>query len=277
MSGKDVQVQKEFKCASKGTLLYLPVITNEGVAYSFAALFEMFSESEGPPLCKVKKEPITFFPGVCAALHHHLWDTYGEMRKRRGEDDKIMQKYNLSLPVFDNKPEEEGEEGFLEEMLCAVSGEIAFEPCSLSSGTIVSLCEVPEGGFQKDPNRLIACALHNQVPKKSPALEAMIRGRFPDEYRQRGREVPSYTTKEPTVRKPVPNEYVHIGLGCDGCGMWPIRGKAYYDPKCPQEVGFHLCEGCYIFGYQKRVLTGRFNQVHIPLTPMEEMPDFGFL
>ncbi|CAE7361692.1 unnamed protein product [Symbiodinium sp. CCMP2592] len=47
-------------------------------------------------------------------------------------------------------PEEEGDEGFMEEFLCAVSGELAYEPCCLSSGTLVSVRNIPTGGFTKD-------------------------------------------------------------------------------------------------------------------------------
>ena len=38
--------------------------------------------------------------------------------------------------------------------------------------------------------------------------------------------------------------YVHFGVGCDGCGEYPISGRAYRCTECPEEIGFDLCEAC---------------------------------
>merc|ERR1712137_1318033 len=102
----------------------------------------------------------------------------------------MQEKFGFPLPGVSEAPEEDGDGGFLEEFQCAVSRELAYEPCCLSSGTIVSAYCIPEKGFVKDPDRLTACALHNQAPKKSAALEFVIKDKFPQEYAQRAMTLP---------------------------------------------------------------------------------------
>merc|ERR1719436_1302286 len=112
------------------------------------------------------------------------------MRDRRRQDEaELKEQYDLEMPGIFDEPDEDGDDGFLEEFECVVSQELAYEPCALSSGSIVSAYCVPEVGFKKDPNRLVACALHNQAPKPSAALELMIKEKFPREYAARGNEI----------------------------------------------------------------------------------------
>jgi len=278
-------IPKEFRCAATGKALYMPVITTEGVAYSYAALFEMFMTAQGLPLCKATEEPIRFFPGVCLPLHHFMMSEFRtSMRGRKQQDEADMfEKFGLSMPNVSEAPDDEGDEGVLEEFQCVVSGELAYEPCALSSGSIVSAYCVPEGGFKKDPDRLVACALHGQAPRKCLALEAMIKAKFPKEYAQRANELAKqgvqttgkYATG--TYNQFEPDSYIFWGIGCDGCGLWPIVGKAWYDADCPDKVGFHLCDPCYKFGYHRRVITGKFNQNHMPKHTMKEMPENEFM
>lgn len=50
-------------------------------------------------------------------------------------------------------------------------------------------------------------------------------------------------------------------MGCDSCGLYPIKGRRYKCQDCPDKVGFDLCGKCYDRGLH---ITGRFNQQHIP-------------
>lgn len=214
----------------------------------------------------VAGEPTAFFPYVCVALHH-----YSDLKGRKSIEESILARYGMNVPMVTESPEEEGDEGFMEEFSCAVSGELAYEPCCLSSGTIVSARNIPRGGFKKDPNRLIACALHGQAPKPSKVLALMIRTKFPSEYK--AAETKANSSGVEMIQQPVFREFavdaqVHFGLGCDGCGLWPIRGPAYEDVDIRSSVGFHVCEPCYQLGYQKRCLGGRFNQGHMPMNTM---------
>jgi len=78
--------------------------------------------------------------------------------------------------------------------------------------------------------------------------------------------------------------YVHFGVGCDGCGVYPISGRRYKCQDCSEEVGFDLCGDCYEDGIHKRTVAdseggdvaaaGRFNQQHRPNHMMKEIePD----
>ncbi|CAE8638565.1 unnamed protein product [Polarella glacialis] len=267
-------VPQDFCCAATGQPLYLPVITTHGVAYSYSALLDMFMKAQGVPTCKVTQEPILFMPAVCLPLHHFLMAEYKTALKSRKqvEEFEMMDKFGLKAPQVKDTPDEDGDAGFLEEFQCVVSGALAYEPCALSSGSIVSSHCVPEGGFQKDPDRLVACALHGQAPRKSACLEAMIRAKFPAEYKEREMAVSAGSSRrssdQAVCRDFDAQEHVHFGLGCDGCGLWPIRGKAWEDADCKEKVGFHLCDACYTRGYHKRVIGGRFNQGHMPKNRM---------
>ncbi|KAJ6414634.1 hypothetical protein OIU84_003602 [Salix udensis] len=54
---------------------------------------------------------------------------------------------------------------------------------------------------------------------------------------------------------------VHIGVGCDSCGMIPIIGKRYKCKDCSEEIGFDVCESCH---NNPSEVSGRFNQQHKP-------------
>ncbi|XP_050207061.1 E3 ubiquitin-protein ligase PRT1 [Mercurialis annua] len=54
---------------------------------------------------------------------------------------------------------------------------------------------------------------------------------------------------------------IHIGVGCDFCGMYPVTGDRYRCKDCVEEIGFDLCEDCYNTRSKR---PGRFNQKHTP-------------
>ncbi|KAK7395373.1 hypothetical protein VNO78_15925 [Psophocarpus tetragonolobus] len=56
-----------------------------------------------------------------------------------------------------------------------------------------------------------------------------------------------------------PDSKVHIGVGCDFCGMFPIIGDRYRCIDCKEKMGFDLCGDCYA---SRSKLPGRFNQQH---------------
>lgn len=284
MAPKDV-VPEEFRCAATGKPLYMPVVTLQGVAYSYAALMEMFTKARGLPVCKVTGESIPFFPNVCPALHHFLLEEYrGVMRGRRQQDEAdLLEQFGLQMPAVPDAPEEEGDAGLLEELQCVVSHDLVYQPCVLSSGSVVSAHCVPEGGFQKDPDRLVATALHGQAPRRCPALESVLQARFPQVYEERGARVAAELGGQPAARHAsgtwagYPADALAFwGLGCDGCGIWPIRGSAWSDIDCQDRVGFHLCGDCHKFGYHKRVITGKFNQNRMPKNRMVQMSESEF-
>lgn len=96
---------------------------------------------------------------------------------------------------------------------------------------------------------------------------------------------PSSKAAEDEAPPPPPSSddtYVHFGVGCDGCGIYPIVGRRYKCLDCSEEVGFDLCGDCHDDGVHKRDVassdnnnaaagTGRFNQRHLPGHRMEEV------
>ena len=66
--------------------------------------------------------------------------------------------------------------------------------------------------------------------------------------------------------------YVHFGVGCDGCGVFPIVGRRFCCADCSEAIGYDLCDRCYDTGLHKREApSGRFNQAHKPEHRMEEI------
>ncbi|MCO5550281.1 hypothetical protein L7F22_003763 [Adiantum nelumboides] len=40
--------------------------------------------------------------------------------------------------------------------------------------------------------------------------------------------------------------FLHVGVGCDGCGMFPIITRnRYHCVECEEQVGYDLCQSCY--------------------------------
>ena len=97
--------------------------------------------------------------------------------------------------------------------------------------------------------------------------------------------------------------YTHFGVGCDGCGVYPIRGARWKCLDCPEEIGFDLCGfcqeaavedgggdgtgsggdsggggcgggcgGCGGGGSPSTTVAGRFGQVHTSAHRMVEQP-----
>ena len=88
-----------------------------------------------------------------------------------------------------------------------------------------------------------------------------------------------------TIPRPDPDTFVHVAVGCDACGVYPIRGRRFRCVDCPERMGFDLCGACHgmvqsRFDHDERhndFIAGRFNQRHRPGHRMKEVvpvPDF---
>ena len=66
-----------------------------------------------------------------------------------------------------------------------------------------------------------------------------------------------------------PDNFVHYGRGCDGCGVYPVVGRCYRCVDCPASIGFDLCRRCMESTHS---FSGRFNQNHTSEHRMEEVP-----
>jgi hypothetical protein len=45
-----------------------------------------------------------------------------------------------------------------------------------------------------------------------------------------------------------PAAFCHYGVGCDSCGVYPIRGRRWRCADCPEAIGFDLCGMCVVLG-----------------------------
>jgi hypothetical protein len=80
--------------------------------------------------------------------------------------------------------------------------------------------------------------------------------------------------KENMKRTLLSNEkphFVHHGVGCDGCGVFPIIGRRYWCNDCSEAIGFDLFGDCYDAGVHHRSEVGRFNQEHQPSHKLSEI------
>ena len=72
---------------------------------------------------------------------------------------------------------------------------------------------------------------------------------------------------------PDPTDFTHFGVGCDVCGVYPIRGRRFKCLDCPEAIGFDLCDACHLNAIADAdaadasvgdIIRGRFNQTHRP-------------
>uniref|UniRef100_A0A7N0RBL1 E3 ubiquitin-protein ligase PRT1 n=1 Tax=Kalanchoe fedtschenkoi TaxID=63787 RepID=A0A7N0RBL1_KALFE len=119
----------------------------------------------------------------------------------------------------------------------------------------------------------------NGLPKICLVLDNLIAEQFPELHAERRESLlkqddnekggSSNTASQTSQRTTKTDDYalwwtgrgpkVHIGVGCDYCGMSPIIGERYKCLDCTEKIGFDLCETCYL---RSSILPGRFNQQH---------------
>uniref|UniRef100_A0A0E0CNK0 RING-type domain-containing protein n=1 Tax=Oryza meridionalis TaxID=40149 RepID=A0A0E0CNK0_9ORYZ len=176
----------------------------------------------------------------------------------------------------------------LEDVSCALCKELLYQPAVLNCGHVYCmscLSSLDDGALKCQ----VCGGLHpGDFPNVCLDLDHFIEDYFPAEYdlrrekikllkgecnqgsssgtscRKEGRGRP--TNKENRAHQDDDLSDVHIGVGCDSCGMYPIRGKRYKCKDCTELIGFDLCEECY---NTKSKLPGRFNQHHTPDHRME--------
>ena len=79
--------------------------------------------------------------------------------------------------------------------------------------------------------------------------------------------------------RPNPETFVHVAVGCDACGVYPIKGRRFRCIDCPERMGFDLCGACHGLvearfverGPMLGAIEGRFNQQHRPGHRMREV------
>ncbi|KAA8548427.1 hypothetical protein F0562_000111 [Nyssa sinensis] len=174
----------------------------------------------------------------------------------------------------------------INDLLCAICKKLLCRPVVLNCGhAYCEACIINPG------NEICRCQICHSVhpngfPKVCLVIENFLEEQFSEEYIARKEAVlkqadsqygssskcstqaQQHAAKSSSIPTDVYSSWlsgqgpnVHIGVGCDYCGMCPIVGERYKCKDCVEQIGFDLCEGCY---NSSSKLPGRFNQQHTP-------------
>ncbi|KAJ0970435.1 hypothetical protein J5N97_023312 [Dioscorea zingiberensis] len=173
-----------------------------------------------------------------------------------------------------------------DDVICPICKKLLFQPVVLNCGHVY--CDSCLSGLVDGPLKCEVC--HSLHPKGFRNvcldLDHFLEEQFPIDYMTRrdsvqlkkaqgpkGEASSSVSqAEEPKVGKSGKSKYnefffdgdsanVHVGVGCDSCGMYPIIGNRYRCKDCKEKIGYDLCETCYSSSSE---LAGRFNQQHRP-------------
>ncbi|XP_011034489.1 PREDICTED: E3 ubiquitin-protein ligase PRT1-like isoform X2 [Populus euphratica] len=157
------------------------------------------------------------------------------------------------------------------DLLCAECKKLLFRPVVLNCGHVY--CEsCITNPMQGIPRCQFCQSSHpNGFPGVCFVLENFLEEHFSEIYAGR-REGSTQAQQLAPRSSPVPSKVyspwifgngpkVHIGVGCDSCGMLQIIGERYKCKDCWEEIGFDVCEACH---NNPSYIPGRFNQQHEP-------------
>ncbi|ESW12588.1 hypothetical protein PHAVU_008G125500 [Phaseolus vulgaris] len=163
------------------------------------------------------------------------------------------------------------------DVTCTMCKQMLFRPVVLNCGHVYcQTCVV--NNTDDDTLRCRVCQSPHprRFPKVCLELDHFLEEQLPEEYRQRRDAIELKQIKVKLETTPScsldkgnkgenkdwwsdPDSKVHIGVGCDFCGMFPIIGDRYRCADCTEKMGFDLCGDCYA---TRSKLPGRFNQQH---------------
>ncbi|KAJ7961512.1 E3 ubiquitin-protein ligase PRT1 [Quillaja saponaria] len=177
-----------------------------------------------------------------------------------------------------NEHNGQGKEISVANLLCTACKQLLFRPVVLNCGHV--FCD---GCIMKRADEMLRCQVCQSpylrgFPKVCLELDNFLKDQFPEEYALRRDAVQLKTIK---VKHEIPStcsrdngkqgeklawwsehrSKIHINVGCDFCGMYPIIGDRYRCKDCVEKIGFDLCGDCYNTCSK---LPGRFNQQHTP-------------
>ncbi|ESQ37129.1 hypothetical protein EUTSA_v100025931mg [Eutrema salsugineum] len=186
-----------------------------------------------------------------------------------------------------------------DDLLCSACKELLVRPVVLNCGHVY--CEGCVVDMAEESEKIKCQECHVCDPRGFPkvclVLEQLLVENFPEEYNSRRSgiqktlahnskgNVQSYHKEGTSLSDnnndnglpwwPNPGSNVHIGAGCDSCGVYPIIGDRYRCKDCKEEIGYDLCKECY---ETPSKVPGRFNQQHTPEHRLElaEVPQFRF-
>ncbi|KAK8462648.1 hypothetical protein SEVIR_1G242900v4 [Setaria viridis] len=203
----------------------------------------------------------------------------GNDADNRNEDSKTRppQEVSLNGSVVDDHSKKIK----LEDVSCPLCKEMLYQPAVLNCGHVYCVSCLPS--LTEEALKCDVCgSLHpGCFPNVCLDLDHFLEEYFPAEYESRGQKVQSKkgqcnregsssgtSSAKGSSRAQHDDDLlnIHIGVGCDSCGEYPIHGKRYKCKDCTELIGFDLCGACYESSLK---LPGRFNQQHTPDHRME--------
>ncbi|XP_017608301.1 E3 ubiquitin-protein ligase PRT1-like [Gossypium arboreum] len=183
-----------------------------------------------------------------------------------------------------NEFEHKDQKVAIADLLCAACKRLLLRPVVLNCGHVYC-----ESCFLIPKDEILMCQVckslqPNGFPSVCLILEQFLEEHFPEEYTERQRtllkehscSIQAQRDAKRSAASMSMDFYsswflgngpkVHIGVGCDYCGMTPIIGERYRCKDCVEKIGFDLCESCY---KAPAKIPGRFNQQHKPEHQLE--------
>uniref|UniRef100_R7WF72 Uncharacterized protein n=1 Tax=Aegilops tauschii TaxID=37682 RepID=R7WF72_AEGTA len=288
-AGFDDLEDPRFQCCVCLELLYKPVVIGK------VLLFMMIKNQCGVFLniiwlllvqhvviCHVSEQERsvdTFSPQIIEFLNSK--NNNGENGKDWGnklEDGKTGPPGEVS--VDDSTMNEHSMKIKLDDVSCPICKELLYQPTVLNCGHVYCISCLPSVGDEALKCQVCGGLHPGDFPNVCLDLDHFLEEYFPAEYESRrkklqlensqcnpeGSSSSTSCKKGAFVQKTLDLSNVHIGVGCDSCGVYPIRGKRYKCKDCTEAIGFDLCGECYD---STSKLPGRFNQQHTPDHRME--------
>jgi len=268
--------KEDLLCPICQDLLVKPVVNACGHSFCFWCTHRAMDPlaRSSCPLCRAELE---HFPLPCAPLYHiatRFFDEVTERAKEISEQEMELKAGSVQIAIEPGRPAE---------FRCQVCGE------HVRRG-LVSVCGhlFCSGCFPSDPNKAV-CPCGSRLiyrPKPCQLLLSITGDEGACDACPVGGEVERLPSLPPTtrasiqdcfkslavwnLRAPAPKQlpYVHFGVGCDACGVYPISGRAFRCRDCPDQVGFDLCADCHTL-HRGEGYAGRFGQAHTKDHSME--------
>lgn len=258
-----------FLCPICREVLYKPVALVCGHALCFWCAHKSMSRI-GVSTCPFCRDPYSYFPEICQKLHLLLWKIDPAAQKRRREENLGMEE---TIRIQSTKVEDpevpQSHKPQVADASCDKCKQLVFRPCALHCGHVHCEKCIPKG------DGVITCpSCQGQhlsgTPKLFLGLHLYLKGVFPEEYAARGEtqallpdEYEGSASKKQKNSDWTSGKDYHVGVGCDHCGMYPLRGDRYKCVECKEDIGFDLCTKCHE-SRESNLKLGRFNQQHNP-------------
>ncbi|EPS70721.1 hypothetical protein M569_04044, partial [Genlisea aurea] len=226
---------------------------------------------------ELEKETGLFSQKIDGPCHHSKTDT--------PEVDECISGAGNTLEIIDRGigggPNEDSvndgsEKVSVNDLLCCSCGKMLFQPAVLNCGHVFCSCCIP---WRDGVLKCEVCQSPHPgpIPKVCLELDQFLMGTYPREYeaRRAGAWMKQQEggilnlSEQSSTRSAGPgggeasvlagDSIVHIRVGCDLCGMYPIIGERYKCKDCVEKIGFDLCKDCY---KSRSKLPGRFSQQH---------------